>query len=82
MAKQLASDPTAEWCDYESRGQISQKQIACLLAAYGIHPRLQRLPGRPRSAAPVRGYLRADFATVFARFAEKNRATVTHPRRK
>src|SRR5262249_17398327 len=78
MAKRLTSDLTAEWCDYESRGPISQKQIACLLAPYGIHPQSLRVPGRPRTAAPLRGYRREWFNIVFVRFAADIRSSATH----
>jgi Protein of unknown function (DUF3631) len=78
MAKQLAADLTAEWCDYDNRGPISQKQIATLLAPYGIHPQRNRVPGRPRTAAPIHGYLLADFANTFARFAADIPAPGTH----
>jgi hypothetical protein len=76
IVERLVADPDGEWVDFRGRGPITQKQVATLLEEYEIFPDLLRVPGRPRTAAPVRGYRAAWFDEVFARYLP-NRTTVT-----
>jgi len=62
----LIADEEGEWVEYQGRSLITKRQVALLLAPYDIRPVVVH-PGR-RSTASPRGYKRAQFDDVFARF--------------
>jgi hypothetical protein len=66
LVQLLAADKDAEWCEYRGSAPITQRQLAALLKEYDIYPVVLHPTGRSDSSP--RGYRRADFADVFARF--------------
>jgi len=68
----LIADETAPWATYNKGKQISQRQVAGLLKAYGIKPKVIRLD----DGSTPRGYLLEWFTDVFDRFCTSSSA---HP---
>jgi hypothetical protein len=64
LVTELVADPTAPWATYNKGKPISQRQVAGLLKAYGIKPKVIRLG----DGSTPRGYLLEWFADVFSRF--------------
>jgi len=68
----LTADGNGEWAEFRGRGPISKRQIAVLLAPYGIHPDVVHPRGRPAD----RGYKVEWFEQAFRHYLPKS------PRRK
>jgi hypothetical protein len=66
VAAELNKDPTEIWCGYNHGGPISQRQIAYLLAPYGIEP--GTVHPTKRWDYSVKGYKFAQFDDAFARY--------------
>jgi hypothetical protein len=64
--KILNADPDGPWHDYRGKGPISQNELAALLRNYEITPQL--LHPTKRSNLSRRGYRRAQFEDMWARF--------------
>jgi putative DNA primase/helicase len=80
LVKQLAADPTAEWCEFDrGRTPITQRQLAALLRDYEIFPKVIH-PTKRADDSP-RGYRRSDFADAFARFLPRDPHIRTQPPR-
>jgi len=80
LVKQLAADPTAEWCEFDrGRTPITQRQLAALLKDYEIFPKVIH-PTKRADDSP-RGYRRSDFADAFARFLTRDPHIRTQPPR-
>jgi hypothetical protein len=80
IVQALTADLDGEWCDYKSRGPITQRQIAALLKNYGIFPRTIHPTGK--ADASPRGYFWADFDDPFARFLPPDPHIRTQPPKK
>jgi Protein of unknown function (DUF3631) len=70
VCRVLTADPTSEWCDFRSKGPISQTQFAALLRPYGIYTVL--LHPTKRAGLSRHGYRAAQFKNVWARLLQKS----------
>lgn len=66
VVKMLNADPTGLWCNFRKGGPISQWQVAALLRPFEVYPQIYH-PTK-RASKTVRGYLKSQFAELFARF--------------
>jgi putative DNA primase/helicase len=66
LTAELNKDPTGIWCEYNHGGPITQRQVAYLLAPYGIEP--GTVHPTQRSWDSQKGYKFAQFEDPFARY--------------
>lgn len=59
VIERLRAIPTSPWRTWRGDG-LNEHTLAALLSRYGIQPVQFRMPGKGRSANPVRGYRHAD----------------------
>jgi hypothetical protein len=71
----LVADETAPWATYNKGKPISQRQVANLLKAYGIKPKVIKLD----DGSTARGYLLEWFTDVFSRFYASDGASPPSP---
>jgi hypothetical protein len=64
LIQDLTGDPTAPWATYNKGKPVSERQVAKLLAPYGIRPKVVRLP----DGSTPRGYRVEWFTEAFDRF--------------
>jgi len=66
LLRRLADLEDAPWADWYGRA-LTPRALAKLLEPYRVTPRNPRIPGEPRQ----RGYFRADFIDVWARYVRE-----------
>jgi putative DNA primase/helicase len=66
LVERLIADPDGEWAEFRSRGPITQRQVAALLAGFEIFPVV--LHPTKQASLSRRGYRRCQFGDLFARF--------------
>jgi hypothetical protein len=71
IAAALAEMETSPWPEWKAGKPITVRQVARALAPFGVRPGAHRLSGGAEAKAAgavVKGYRRADFAEVWARY--------------